>query len=73
MSTNESRLDWREGRRRRAWKLMQQSWKQQGTVDTAAPKARPARVTRRRYAALGMHVSRAAYYVHVLGYSDPCL
>jgi transposase len=29
MSTNESRLDWREGRRRRAWELKQQGWKQQ--------------------------------------------
>src|SRR5215472_10485464 len=29
MSTNELRLDWREGRRRRAWELKQQGWKQQ--------------------------------------------
>jgi transposase len=29
MSTKESRLDWREGRRRRAWELKQQGWKQQ--------------------------------------------
>ena len=28
MSTKESRLDWREGRRRRAWELKQQGWKQ---------------------------------------------
>jgi transposase len=29
MSTKELRLDWREGRRRRAWELKQQGWKQQ--------------------------------------------
>src|SRR6478672_11920683 len=29
MSTKEPRLDWREGRRRRAWELQQQGWKQQ--------------------------------------------
>ena len=29
MSTQELRLDWREGRRRRAWELKQQGWKQQ--------------------------------------------
>jgi transposase len=29
MSTKEPRLDWREGRRRRAWELKQQGWKQQ--------------------------------------------
>ena len=28
MSTKTSRLDWREGRRRRAWELDQQGWKQ---------------------------------------------
>jgi transposase len=28
MSTKESQLDWREGRRRRAWELKQQGWKQ---------------------------------------------
>jgi transposase len=29
MSTKTSQLDWREGRRRRAWELKQQGWKQQ--------------------------------------------
>ncbi len=29
MSTKEARLDWREGRRRRAWELAQQGWKHQ--------------------------------------------
>lgn len=29
MSTQTSQLDWREGRRRRAWQLKQQGWKQQ--------------------------------------------
>jgi transposase len=29
MSTKASRLDWREGRRRRAWELKQEGWKQQ--------------------------------------------
>ncbi len=29
MSTNTTQLDWREGRRRRAWELKQQGWKQQ--------------------------------------------
>ncbi len=29
MSTKEARLDWREGRRRRAWELKEQGWKQQ--------------------------------------------
>ena len=29
MSTQEARLDWREGRRRRAWELAQEGWKQQ--------------------------------------------
>ena len=29
MSTKEPQLDWREGRRRRAWELKQQGWKQQ--------------------------------------------
>ena len=29
MSTKESRLDWREGRRQRAWELKQAGWKQQ--------------------------------------------
>ena len=29
MSTKTSQLDWREGRRRRAWELRQQGWKQQ--------------------------------------------
>jgi predicted transcriptional regulator len=29
MSTKESQLDWREGRRRRAWELKHQGWKQQ--------------------------------------------
>jgi transposase len=29
MSTNKSRLDWREGRRRRAWELKHQGWNQQ--------------------------------------------
>ena len=29
MSTKERELDWREGRRRRAWELKQQGWKQQ--------------------------------------------
>ena len=29
MSTKTARLDWREGRRRRAWELKQQGWKQQ--------------------------------------------
>ncbi len=29
MSTKEARLDWREGRRRRAWELAQPGWKQQ--------------------------------------------
>src|SRR5260370_38746332 len=28
MSTNSTRLDWREGRRRRAWELKEQGWKQ---------------------------------------------
>lgn len=28
MSTKEPRLDWREGRRRRAWELKEQGWKQ---------------------------------------------
>ena len=28
MSTNNTQLDWREGRRRRAWELKQQGWKQ---------------------------------------------
>src|SRR5258708_36199926 len=28
MRTNTSQLDWREGRRRRAWELKQQGWKQ---------------------------------------------
>ena len=30
MSTQTPQLDWREGRRRRAWELKQQGWKQQG-------------------------------------------
>ena len=29
MSTKTSQLDWREGRRRRAWELKEQGWKQQ--------------------------------------------
>ena len=29
MSTKTAQLDWREGRRRRAWELKQQGWKQQ--------------------------------------------
>jgi transposase len=29
MSTKTTQLDWREGRRRRAWELKQQGWKQQ--------------------------------------------
>src|SRR5262245_61150376 len=29
MSTKRTQLDWREGRRRRAWELKQQGWKQQ--------------------------------------------
>ena len=29
MSTTQARLDWREGRRRRAWELKEQGWKQQ--------------------------------------------
>ncbi len=29
MSTKTTQLDWREGRRRRAWELQQQGWKQQ--------------------------------------------
>jgi transposase len=29
MSTKEPQLDWREGRRQRAWELKQQGWKQQ--------------------------------------------
>jgi transposase len=29
MSTKATQLDWREGRRRRAWELKQQGWKQQ--------------------------------------------
>jgi transposase len=29
MSTKEAQLDWREGRRQRAWELKQQGWKQQ--------------------------------------------
>jgi transposase len=29
MSTKTAQLDWREGRRRRAWELTQQGWKQQ--------------------------------------------
>jgi transposase len=29
MKTNTTQLDWREGRRRRAWELKQQGWKQQ--------------------------------------------
>jgi transposase len=29
MNTKEPRLDWREGRRRRAWELQQAGWKQQ--------------------------------------------
>lgn len=29
MKTRTTRLDWREGRRRRAWELKQQGWKQQ--------------------------------------------
>jgi transposase len=29
MSTKKAELDWREGRRRRAWELKQQGWKQQ--------------------------------------------
>jgi transposase len=29
MSTKTARLDWREGRRRRAWELKQAGWKQQ--------------------------------------------
>jgi transcriptional regulator len=29
MSPNSFMLDWREGRRRRAWELKQQGWKQQ--------------------------------------------
>jgi transposase len=29
MSTKDARLDWREGRRRRAWELKQQGWQQQ--------------------------------------------
>jgi transposase len=28
MSKNTTQLDWREGRRRRAWELKQQGWKQ---------------------------------------------
>lgn len=30
MSSKTTQLDWREGRRRRAWELKQQGWKQQG-------------------------------------------
>ena len=34
MSTKKPpQLDWREGRRRRAWELKQQGWKQQDKVD----------------------------------------
>jgi hypothetical protein len=29
MSTKTTQLDWREGRRRRAWELHDQGWKQQ--------------------------------------------
>jgi transposase len=29
MKTTKARLDWREGRRRRAWELKEQGWKQQ--------------------------------------------
>src|SRR6476646_9389931 len=29
MSTKTNQLDWREGRRRRAWELKEQGWKQQ--------------------------------------------
>jgi len=29
MNSDTARLDWREGRRRRAWELKQQRWKQQ--------------------------------------------
>src|SRR5216684_9248485 len=29
MKTSKARLDWREGRRRRAWELKQAGWKQQ--------------------------------------------
>ena len=30
MSTKTTQLDWREGRRRRAWELKEQGWKEQG-------------------------------------------
>jgi DNA-directed RNA polymerase specialized sigma24 family protein len=29
MNSDTARLDWREGRRRRAWELKEQGWKQQ--------------------------------------------
>jgi hypothetical protein len=29
MNGEKARLDWREGRRRRAWELKEQGWKQQ--------------------------------------------
>src|SRR5690242_9097006 len=38
MSTKAARLDWREGRRRRAWERAQQGWTQQ---DSAAARGAP--------------------------------
>src|SRR5260221_14119876 len=74
MSTNTTQLDWREGRRRRAWELKQQGWKQQdiaaalgvtsGAVSQWLKRAREQGVAgRRRHPAPGRQPRRTAEQV----------
>ncbi|MGZ3667176.1 MAG: hypothetical protein ACXWQR_14235 [Ktedonobacterales bacterium] len=56
MRTKRTQLDWREGRRRRAWELKEQGWKQQ---DIAAALAVPPASTLQDCSGCGMRIPKS--------------
>ncbi|MGZ3639755.1 MAG: zinc ribbon domain-containing protein [Ktedonobacterales bacterium] len=56
MRTKRTQLDWREGRRRRAWELKEQGWKQQ---DIAAALAVPPASTLQDCPSCGMRILKS--------------